>query len=250
MPGTSFTRLLAPRNEHLHRPHPAMSVPEIRERVLGILRDVHLYDDSPNTNNDGATSGVDLMEVSLDPRRNTWSRQARRQALHAASNSNGATGTENANEEPVEPLFRAKLVFEPPSSSDESHVATSEAGSSTIPAKRPAESSPLPDLAKEDTKGSADDRAVPDEKEELPGSSGWEARHASEAAKAGLRLVWLEGRDRALLESFWHFLLRKAGLIREADKPLYGDSSQGRGRGQGRGDWNRVRGRGRGRIKF
>ena len=237
MPGTSFTRLLAPRNAHLHRPHPAMSVPEIRERVLGVLRDVHLYDDRPNTDTDGATSAVDLMEVSLDPRRNTWSRQARRQALHAASN--GAEGTENANEEPVEPLFRARLVFEPPSSSDESHVATSEAGSSTIPAKRPAKASPPPDLAKEDTNSPADDRAV-----------GWEARHASEAAKAGLRLVWLEGRDRALLESFWHFLLRKAGLIREADKPLYGDSSQGRGRGRGRGDWNRVRGRGRGRIRF
>jgi hypothetical protein len=60
---------------------------------------------------------------------------------------------------------------------------------------------------------------------------------------AGLRLEYLWGRERAVMEGFWKCLLSKAGLVGKRAPEEDASGSQGRGRGRIR--INLVRGRGR-----
>ncbi|KAL1413478.1 hypothetical protein Q8F55_001252 [Vanrija albida] len=112
VPGTSFARLLPLPNAFVFRPAEAQTVQALRAAVMPVLVGVGL-----------AAGDEDV--VQLAPVAQSWSRAARRAAQREAGRAVGgepAEGGESdqapqppAAHDPPEPLFRARLSFDPPS---------------------------------------------------------------------------------------------------------------------------------------
>ena len=195
LPNTSFAKLLPPPNRMIHSPlHPPASVDQVRQSVASVLGDIHLLP----VKNDVAGSWS-LLEsegsIILSPRRNTWSRSARRQAARTTASGEAGSAEQSSfdrqaggddQDSEIEPLMRVRLSFIPP---------------------------------------------APPVSEVPVGEVNWRG--------AALALDFLEGRDRAIVDAFWKFLLTKAGFLGRAEIPGGGLRAGLRGGRTGRGERGR-----------
>ncbi|RXK36723.1 hypothetical protein M231_06030 [Tremella mesenterica] len=214
--GTSFTRLLPLSNTFSHVPRPPIPIYELRERVMIVLRDIHLlevpelsYDHtqrksetnlsvstknlnftfihSGNEVNDmrskDSTRGRDQMdqEVRTRDRSSNWEIEeiVLEPRINTWSRHARRHGVTNSTEV-TEPLFRARLIFESSPRSDTEEIT---------------------------------------QVRNTNGGLRTEEITRVRSTGSGLRLEWLEGRDRTIVESLWKFILSKAQLLRSADSP-------------------------------
>ncbi|ORX39814.1 hypothetical protein BD324DRAFT_678907 [Kockovaella imperatae] len=230
MPNTSYARLLPAPNRLTHRPlQPPLAIELLRETMMPVLLECQL-----DPNSSAQAEEQEDGTLNLSPRGNTWSRAARRQA--ARENAQNSMAIDEKAPQVAGPVIRMRLSFLPPT------PLTSE-GTQTQ----------LTDRATGDSSHAIDDASS----EPAPASTANGDSTGTTSQGATLALDWLQGKDRALFESFWKFLLTKGNLLgkqggsetaggekRSAAGP---DSHAGRDAGSG---GNRGGFRGRIRIGF
>ncbi|OCF38557.1 hypothetical protein I317_07667 [Kwoniella heveanensis CBS 569] len=215
IPNTSFAKLLPPSNTLNHRPQPAVPLDDLRRTVLAVLAGISLLSEpadrsapvSPHPAERDEGGGVED-DIMLAPTKNTWSRAARRQAARRTDSDHAVEPSEGGG---------TSILH---SSATEPHTDSSAAA--RIPPV-PNNNTPL---------FRAKVRFVPPKREDEVGEG------------ASIAIDWLEGRDRAVVEALWKFLLTKGGLI-SSRADVVGDGGYGGRLGAG---FDNFKGRGRNEI--
>ena len=212
IPGTSFARLLPPPNTWVHIPKDPIPLSQLSQTIREVLGGISLLPPSGKSEADIE----DATELMLEPRRNTWSRAARRQAARGEGE-----GVPDANGL-VDPLFRARLTVSP---------GEVETPPSDLKSLEELEGEP----SSQQQAGASTEALLSDGKNR--GEMG-----------SKVTLDWLEGRDRTIVDALWKFLLNKAGLMGKRDREDDGVQHGGRERPEGhwrgggggfRGKWSR-----------